>query len=137
MPAEKGGGAGVTADDGRTAVRIRYKHTLRKRANLKSASSIPVNGGCGKEVVPVRLPFFCRCAKAGALCVEFPDVGKAGSSNSNSLERRMDWECLTVTPSTRAAASGTAQAIPCSRSQVASVNMIMKPADTGLPAVLR
>lgn len=84
--AKEGDGASVTVDDGRTVVRIRNKHILQKRANLKSVPSMPVNGDGEREALPVYLSFFYRCVKTGTLRVEFQDIDKTGFANFNPME---------------------------------------------------
>lgn len=83
---KKGDGASVTKDDGRVVVHIRNKYITQKNANLKSVPAMSTNTDGKKEVLPVYLSFFYRCAKEGTLKVRFENVDKTGFENFNSLE---------------------------------------------------
>lgn len=88
----KGNGAIVCTDEGRTVVRIRNKYILQERENLRSIPAFTSNSDGELEAVPVYLSFFYRCAKSGALKVEFENVDKTGFANFNSfmVEEELD-----------------------------------------------
>ena len=83
---QKGDGASVVTDMGRTVVRIRNKYILQKHGNLRYVPTFPTNDEGQKEAMPVYLTFFYRCAKAGTLKVRFENVDKTGFANFNSME---------------------------------------------------
>lgn len=83
---KKGDGASVVTDMGRTVVRIRNKYILQTHQNLRFVPAFPTNDEGQKEVLPVYLAFFYRCAKAGTLKVRFENVDKTGFADFNSLE---------------------------------------------------
>lgn len=91
---KKGDGASVVTDMGRTVVRIKNKYILQKHGNLRFVPTFPANSDGKKEVLPVYLSFFYRCAKAGTLKVGFEGVEKAGFADFASMEVR---EALGVT----------------------------------------
>ncbi len=83
---QKGDGASVVSDMGRTVVRIRNKYILQKHGNLRYVPTFPTDEDGQKEALPVYLAFFYRCAKAGTLKVCFENVDKTGFANFNSME---------------------------------------------------
>lgn len=83
---QKGDGASVVTDMGRTVVRIRNKYILQKHGNLRYVPTFPTNDEGQKEALPVYLTFFYRCAKVGTLKVRFENVDKTGFANFNSME---------------------------------------------------
>ncbi len=83
---QKGDGASVVTDMGRTVVRIRNKYILQKHGNLRYIPTFPTDEDGQKEALPVYLTFFYRCAKAGTLKVCFENVDKTGFANFNSME---------------------------------------------------
>lgn len=83
---KKGDGASVVTDMGRKVVRIRNKYIRQKHENLRFVPTFPTNGDGKKEVLPVYLSFFYRCAKAGTLKIGFENVDKTGFADFNSME---------------------------------------------------
>lgn len=83
---KKGDGASVVTDMGRKVVRIRNKYIRQKHENLRFVPTFPTNGEGKKEVLPVYLSFFYRCAKSGTLKIGFENIDKTGFADFNSME---------------------------------------------------
>lgn len=83
---KKGDGASVVTDMGRKVVRIRNKYIRQKHENLRFVPTFPTNSAGKKEVLPVYLSFFYRCAKSGTLKIGFENVDKTGFADFNSME---------------------------------------------------
>lgn len=83
---KKGDGASVVTDMGRKVVRIRNKYIRQKHENLRFVPTFPTKSDGKKEVLPVYLSFFYRCAKSGTLKIGFENVDKTGFADFNSME---------------------------------------------------